>query len=477
VELHATVTPAYRPDRILIQPNAQTDPAELAAFHESNAVQVLRSFPAFDGIQVLQVPRDTPVEQWIERYRASGLVAFAQPDHIATADATFPTDPGFANGAQWNLNNLGQDGGVPDADIDAPEAWDLTRCASNIIVALLDTGIRHTHEDLAANMWTNQVDGSPGYNAFTGNNDPIDDDGHGTRTAGVLGSVGDNGIGTCGVAWSIQMMACKCLDAHGYGSDSTVIASLDFARTNGARIINASLGISMYSIALSNAIATLRDDGILLVVSAGNNGTDLDNHPRYPACYDIDNIVSVAYTSRDDTLGLTSNFGATNVDLAAPGDGIFSTDSASDSAYFPADPLTQNLVGSSFAAAHVSGALALIMSRFPDDPPDQVLGRIMNAVDRLPDLDGKCRTSGRLNLRKALSPDIELTTLGADEEGNVLFDIRCGPNRTCVIESSTDFLQWEPAYTNSTTTNFSFAFSTPGDSTGVPRYFRAVSDP
>src|SRR6185312_1271164 len=144
------------------------------------------------------------------------------------------------------------------------------------VVAVLDTGIRYTHSDLASNMWVNPIDGGHGFNAFTGTNDPSDDNGHGTEMAGILGAVGNNGIGIVGVTWRVQMMACKCLDSSANGSDATVIACIDYARTNGAQIINASFDSPGNSIAVSNAIVAARDAGIIFVASAGNGSTNVD---------------------------------------------------------------------------------------------------------------------------------------------------------------------------------------------------------
>ena len=231
--------PAYRTDQILIRPKAGISPAALNDFHMAHRGEVLRTFNRIGRLQVLRVPKGETVTNLIAAYQKSGLVEFAEPDYLVYADATMPNDPKFLDGTLWGLDNYGQNGGLPGADIDATNAWDVLTSASNIVVAVLDSGIRATHEDLAANMWVNPLDGGHGYNAFTSTNDPTDADGHGTLVAGVLGGVGNNGIGVCGVAWRVPMMACKCLSG-GTGSDSTVIACVNYALVNGARIINAS---------------------------------------------------------------------------------------------------------------------------------------------------------------------------------------------------------------------------------------------
>lgn len=462
----------WRPDQIIIQPKSGDPSDAVEAFHKNQSAKVLQHFGKSGRIQVVQLPKGTTVNEGVRRYLRSGLIEFAEPDFIVSASAA-PNDPKFLDGTLWAINNYGQNGGKPHADMNATNAWDIMNSASNIIVAVVDSGIRYTHEDLAANIWSNPLDGTHGYNAFTSANDPFDDNGHGTLIAGVLGGVGNNGKGIVGAAWKVQMMGCKCLDNSGTGSDSTVIACIEFARTNGAKIINASLDSPSYSTALSNAIFEAREDGIIFVASCGNNGVNVDISPRYPACYDIDNIVSVAYTTRDDSLGYFSNFGATNVDLAVPGDQIYSTFSATDSYYYPPFP-SINLAGTSFAAGYLSGAFALVAARYPAEDYHQLIARVLHGTDPLPSLTGMCVSGGRLNLQKVLSPPLFSTKPNGGMPFSVQFS--CGPNRTCVVQVSSNLLAWTPILTNTTTTNwvFEFADATPASSS---RYFRLVSQP
>jgi subtilisin family serine protease len=470
--------PNFRTDQILIKPKPRISAAALDAFHSSRNATVRQTFKKFGGIQVVRLPEGASVTDFIAKYRNSGLVEFAEPDYLVHASATTPNDPRFLDGTLWGLNNYGQNDGMPGADIHAPDGWDILTSASNVVVAILDTGVRYTHEDLASNMWVSPVDGGYGYNAFADPPvDPNDDNGHGTLIAGLIGGVGNNGKGVTGVAWQVQMMACKCLDTDGNGSESTVIACIEYACTNGARIINASLDTSAYSDAVSNAIVALRDSGIIFVASAGNSWSDLDSTPRYPACYDIDNIVSVAYTDSDDLLGLTSNFGATQVDLAAPGDEIYSTYYNADDDYYPTDFPADDLSGTSFAAAYVSGALALLVERFPTDTYQQIIARLLKGVDKVPDLDGKCVTGGRLNLRKVLSSPIELMPLSPP--GTIPFQLRVssGPNRTCVIQSSADLMSWSAIQTNTTSADGTVDFTDSQSVNNQQLFYRAVSDP
>jgi subtilisin family serine protease len=474
--------PEYRSDQILIKPKPEVSSADLARFHSARNANVRQTFEGIGRIQVVRLPEGATVSGFISEYKNSGLVEFAEPDFFVHASATTPNDPQFLDGTLWGLNNYGQNNGTPGADIHAPEGWDILTSASNVVVAILDTGIRYTHEDLAANMWVSPIDGGHGYNAFSITNppnDPNDDNGHGTLIAGLIGGVGNNGKGVTGVAWQVQMMACKCLDSDGNGSDSTVIGSIEYAWTNGAQIINASLDTSAYSDAVSDAIAAVRDSGIIFVASAGNNWRNLDITPRYPACYDIDNIVSVAYTTRDDLLGLLSNFSATQVDLAAPGDEVFSTYYNADDDYYPTNSLDDDdeLEGTSFAAAYVSGALALLRERYPTDTYQQIISRLLNGVDVVPDLAGRCVTGGRLNLRKALSSPIQLMPLST--AGNQPFQLRVssGPNRTCVVEASADLMSWSPVGTNVTSASGTFDFTDAQSTSCQQLFYRAVSAP
>jgi subtilisin family serine protease len=475
----------YREDRILIQPKPGISPAALANFHRTQKCAVLRTFDRLGRLQVLSVPKGEEISALIAKYQESGLVEFAEPDYLVCAAATMPNDPYYTNSLLWGLYNYGQSGGTPGADIGAPDAWDVRTSANNIVVAVLDSGIRYTHEDLAANMWINPIDGGPGYNAFTGTNDPSDDNGHGTRMAGVLGAAGNNGKGVVGVAWQVQIMACKCLtntaSGNAAGGDSDLVACIDYACANGAKIINASLGGPNFSLAVSNAIVSARDAGIILVTAAGNStppnpGVDIDAIPFYPASYQIDNIIPVAYTTRTDALGPYSNFGATMVALGAPGDQIYSTVAASDTAYTPEINITIGKEsGTSFAAAYVSGACALLMAQYPADNYREIISRLLNSTDPLPALAGKCRTGGRLNLRKALRTiSVATVPVAAGEPFQLRVD--GGLIRTCVVQATTNLTDWSPIYTNTTSTNGTFVFT--NQSPDLPQnFFRATAEP
>ena len=462
----------FRSDQILVGPKPGVS-EQLAEFHHQRGSLVLTSLPQAEGLQVVSVPQGETVTGLVAKYRGSGLVRFAEPDYLRHLDVTLPNDPRFLDGTLWALNNDGQNGGTVHADIEAPLSWDVITSASNIVVAVLDTGIRYSHEDLAANMWINPTDGSHGTNSIAGTNDPMDDEGHGTLIAGVIGGVGNNGKGVTGVAWSVQLMACKCFSSTGASSDSAIIAAMDYARLNGARIINASFDSTNFGIALSNAVDRARSDGIPFVASSGNNAINVDVQPHYPAGFALDNVVSVAYTTRSDTLGQFSNFGASTVALAAPGADIYSCFFTSDNAYLG----SAFLEGTSFAAGYVSGALALVLAKYPGEPHQQSVARVLAAADPIPALAGKCRSGARLNLYRALAPPLELSALSSLEPGVLRFRVNSSPGRMCVIQGSTDLIHWSNEGTNTTSLAGVFEFTQPTLLDSQPRFFRAMDLP
>jgi subtilisin family serine protease len=466
----ALATPTFHNDRILVLPK----PARMAAttaLHSQFGAKVLSRFPSVDGLQSVGVPKGTTVQELIMKYQASGTVVYAEPDFSRTLDLA-PNDPQYTNGTAWGLFNFGQSGGVVDADIDANEAWDVLDSASNIVVAIIDSGIRRTHEDLSANIWTNASNGY-GWDALNNNESPADGDGHGTLMAGIIGAVGNNNKGSTGVAWRVRLQACRSFATTTSGFDSDIIEGIEFARTNGAKVINMSLSGTGFSSSLSNAIFAAREAGIIVVASAGNEASNVDVTPRYPACYQLDNIISVGASTRADALWSSSNFGATNVDLVAPGHQITSTFFLADSFYL--GPLS----GSSFSAAYVSGACALLRARYSTETPQQIIARMLNGVDILPSLAGKCTTSGRLNLRKALSPPINLafhSTLNFMGQTTTQWRITAGPTRNFVVEASTNLTSWSPVYGGTTSASGTADFFDPLTANHPRRFYRVVAE-
>jgi len=291
----------------------------------------------------------------------------------------------------WGLHNTGQQGGKVDTDIDAPEAWATTTGSHNNVIAVIDTGTDYTHKALAGNLWTNPKDGSHGYNAITGSNDPMDDHYHGTHCAGTVAGNGTDGV--YGVSHKAQLMPIKFLSGSGGGTLADAIKGIVFATENGARITSNSWGGGPFNQALKDAFAS---SPALHIIAAGNDSNNNDARPTYPATYDMDNIVSVAASDRNEALASFTNYGATTVDLAAPGVAIYSTTPGNK---------YKNLDGTSMACPHVSGAAGLILAAYPEISNDELKARLLNSVDDVPAFNGKVLSGGRMNVARALAPD------------------------------------------------------------------------
>jgi subtilisin family serine protease len=298
--------------------------------------------PLLRNLQKVSLPNGANLEAALKLFRANPLVEYAYVDSRIRITST-PNDPRF--GEMWDQENTTQTGGTNDADIDATAAWDIHTGSHNTIVAVIDTGIDWTHADLDDNLWINAdeingngldddgngyVDDYFGYDFINHDGNPMDDQGHGTHVAGTIGAEGNNGVGVTGINWNVSLMALKFLGADGSGTTSDAIEAILYAVNNGAHIINASWGGDPFSQALFDAIAYARDHGTIFVAAAGNgdafgNGIDNDANAFYPSGYALDNIISVAATDNSDNLATFSNYGATTVDLAAPGVNILST--------------------------------------------------------------------------------------------------------------------------------------------------------
>jgi subtilisin family serine protease len=345
----------------------------------------------------------------IEVLRASGQFEFVEPDYLLTV-TSMPADAGLADGRLWGLRNFGQSGGVSGADIGAEPAWEFTTGSTNVIVAVIDTGIRSTHRDLAAQMWRNPreipgnkidddgngyVDDVFGINAITGSGNPADDNDHGTHVAGTIGAAANNGYPHVGVAWQVRLMACKFLGADGYGYTSDAVECIRYAVQNGARVLNNSWGGGSYSQALYEAILAAREVGVLFVAAAGNYGESIDFLPHYPSSYVLDNVVAVAAIDRQDRLADFSNYGRQSVHLGAPGVNIFSSIAHSDTAY-------DFFSGTSMAAPHVSGAAALLLARFPGLSGPELRQFLLAGTVQTPPLSDMTVSGGRLHAGNSL---------------------------------------------------------------------------
>lgn len=355
------------------------------------------------GLWQVDLPLGVSVDKAIAAYQDLGDVAYAQPDYVLTANV-IPNDSRF--GSLWGLHNTGQNAGTADADIDAVEAWDIHRGSAATIVGVIDTGVDFTHQDLAGNMWVNTgevagngvdddgngfVDDIHGYDFVNNDGNPMDDNGHGTHVAGTIGAVGNNGIGVTGINWSVRIMALKFLSASGSGSTSAAVRAVDYAVRMGAHITNNSWGGGGYNQALFDAINRARVAGQIFVAAAGNSGSNNDTTPAYPANYNLDNVVSVGASDRNDAVASFSSYGATTVDLFAPGVSILST--TPGNAY-------SSFSGTSMATPHVAGALALLRDLRRNSGPTyrDLIDTMLQAVDVKSQFQGRSISGGRLNL-------------------------------------------------------------------------------
>ncbi|MFC2158198.1 S8 family serine peptidase [Acidobacteriota bacterium] len=383
------------------------------------------------------------------------LVEFAEPDKIIHL-SKLPNDSRF--GSLWGLHNLGQSGGTIDADIDAPEAWNVTTGSRSVVVAVIDSGVDYNHADLNPNMWVNPgeipgngvdddgngfVDDVNGINAIDNDGYPMDviNDPHGTHVAGTIGAAGNNGLGIVGVNWTCSIMALKFIGDDGGGSLSDEVQCIDYAINHGAHVINGSYGDNGTSNIERRAIERAGAAGILCAFAAGNDGEDSDSQPQYPAAYDLDNIIAVADSTHNDRLSYSSNYGRTTVDVAAPGSSILST--IPNNAYDTYD-------GTSMASPHVAGLAALIRATDNSLTYKDLKDRILDSVDKIPSMAGKLVSGGRINAARALNvqKSYSLTIVAGDggstnpAPGQIFYSAVTQVPVTALPDTHFRFLNW-----------------------------------
>ena len=381
--------------RLIAKPKATSKSGDLADQEGHIGMHLKHAINGHVSLRVLEFSKTVDVRQTAAKLKASGLYEYVEPDFIRHATAT-PNDPQF--GTQWNLSTGG--------GINAEAAWDLRHDAPNVIVAIIDSGLRPTHEDLAGNLWVNPQPASDGFaNDLNGINtmvtkgsgsdgDISDNEGHGTAVASVVGAVGNNGKGISGVAWKVQLMPLKFNDATEVATTSNEIICINYAIAKGAKIINFSYGGPEYSQSEYDAIKAARDAGVIFVAAAGNDGAPTELIRGYPASFLLDNIVSVANNDTTGTVVGSSNYGGL-VDLAAPGTDVPVCTKDGDSSY-------GTMSGTSFSAPTVSGALALLAAQYPTDNYRQLINRLLRGVTTSANNAGSVTTSGRLDLNSAL---------------------------------------------------------------------------
>ena len=410
------------------------------------------------GWHLVKIPNWMRAADALETYRAANEIVEVQPNYyyhligaeppsrsselppalnkpagdrygILSATMATPNDPQYPS--LWGMTK-----------ISAPLAWDRTTGSSDVVVAVLDTGIQYTHSDLAPNMWKNPgelpngidddgngfVDDIYGYDFFYNDFDPVDENGHGTHVAGTIGAVGNNSIGVVGVNWRVKIMTIKIYDSDGYGTTSAMlINAYNYIRMMKNRGVNIRVTNNSYSgcdeacdydQATKDAIDALGATGVLQVFAAGNDGRNIDAMPAYPASYDSPSILAVANSTSADLRNGGSNYGAAAVDLAAPGSGILST--------YPNSTSYGTLSGTSMATPHVAGAAALLSAYAPSLSAASLKSSLMNSVDPLTAWTGVVKTGGRLNVATALqrptecSFTIPMTSIRMPTKGGVI---------------------------------------------------------
>ncbi len=364
----------------------------------------------------IKLPAGVSVEEAMAAMAKDSRVDFAVPNNTyglpeGETSAEISKDPDASK--LWGLHNDAQTGGKVDADIDAPEAWNIhsgrNQAEGGHITAVIDTGIDYNHPDLAANVWTNPgeiagdgidndgngvIDDVHGFNAFANSGDPLDGHSHGTHCAGTIAAVGDNGIGLVGVNKHANIMGIKIFSDSGSTNAAAIIRGIQYATKMGARITSNSWGGGAANEGIKQAFAA---SPALHIMAAGNSGTDNDARPNFPSNYDLANNVAVAATDHNDGIASFSQYGATTVDLGAPGVKILST-----------VPGGQYGVksGTSMATPHVAGAATLIASAYPDISNEDLIARLLGGVDKVATLDGKTVTGGRLNVNNSLTMEL-----------------------------------------------------------------------
>ena len=404
------------------------------------------------GWQRIKVPAGSKLSSVIARYMDSGQVEAVQPNFFYHLLNT-PNDTSF--GSMYGMTK-----------ISAPQAWDLATGSPAVVVADIDTGIKYTHDDLAANIWTNSgeiptngidddgngfIDDYYGYDFFFNDPDPLDENGHGTHTAGTLGAVGNNAIGVTGVNWNVKIMSIKIYSPAGTDTTSAMLVNaynyVRLMKNRGVniRVTNNSYGgcneACGYDQATKDALDAMGDAGILNVFAAGNDNLNNDTTPAYPASYTSPSVLVMAASNSTDARSGFSNYGVNSVDIAAPGSGVLSTYNSSNSSY-------ATLSGTSMASPHGAGAAALLSAYNPALSPASLKATLMNTVDVLAQWNGVVKTGGRLNVFHALqnqtvcsfnlsSPTMQVPTKG----GYFSINVTAGQNCDYSVKSNANWIK------------------------------------
>jgi serine protease len=408
----------YVKDELLVRFAPNIPKATIDQINATIGAQVLQSFQIVSNLYLVKIPAHLSVPEAIARYKGYASVLYAEPNYIvrkAQHVQLTPNDPNFTQ--LWGLHNTGQTGGTPDADIDAPEAWDITTGSSSVVVFVIDTGVDYNHPDLNANLWRNPgeipgngidddgngyVDDVYGIDTYYNDTDPFDGDGHGTHVSGTIGAIGNNNVGVVGVNWSVKIGHCKFLSDSGFGSTAGAISCLQYILNlkqtgnpaNDIIATNNSWGGGGFSQALYDAIKAHMNAGILFIAAAGNSSANNDTALFLPASYYLPNVISVAATTHTDAKAGFSNYGRRTVHVGAPGQDILSTTPGNTYSTFS---------GTSMATPHVTGLAALIKAQFPSFTWYQIRNRILATGDVTTGMQNVTISDRRINAYGALT--------------------------------------------------------------------------
>lgn len=388
-------------------------------FDSQFRIAAINAFETNDSFYLVKLASDKQTAQFLDAAANNPNVAYAEPNYIYRAydaEEKLPNDVDFAK--LWGLKNTGEKGvnddvGVAGADIGAAKAWMTTTGNKEIKVAVIDTGVDYNHPDLNDNIFHNPgesgagresngidddgngfVDDHTGWNfAGVSNNNPMDDNEHGTHVSGTIAGRGDNAMGVAGVNWESAIIPVKFLTAGGSGTLADAVKSIQYATIMGAHVMNNSWGGGGYSQSMFDAIMESKNKGLLFVAAAGNDGQNSDTSPHYPAGYQIDNVIAVAATTNRDTLASFSTYGKRTVHIAAPGHKIYST--VPNGGY-------DTFSGTSMATPHVAGAAALLWGTDTSMDYAAVKDRLLRSRDFIPNMARKVLSSGRLNVYNAI---------------------------------------------------------------------------
>lgn len=433
---------SYVANQMLVWFNSSVTPQQRNQLAASQGASVVRAWN--HNIALVEFSGgNVNIASEVAEWNGLSQVRVAEPNYIYQIEQLIPNDPLF--GQMWHLHNIGQNPplGTFDADIDAPEGWEISTGSPNTVVAVIDTGIDFTHPDFNGRLWRNEgeipgdgvdndgngyIDDIVGIDPANGDSDPFDTDGHGTHVAGTIGAGADNAIGTVGVDWNTKIMSLQAFTSFG-GSGAAIVEALNYMvmmKTQyGVNIVasNNSWGGGAYSAIQEFVIGTSIDAGIIFIASAGNGGADgigddNDLQAHFPSGYNLDGIISVAASDLNDNLGFFSNYGQFSVDLAAPGVDVLST-----------FPLAQGGIGfnsgTSMAAPHVTGVASILAGLDPTLSVTELKDVILRGVDPIDGYQDFIGTGGRLNLANSirLLPSGEISGMVyQDQNGNGVRD-------------------------------------------------------